>query len=105
MIEEFVDYTYVDKPTADFYSIKLLSGKWKEVIYTYGRVSLREDIENDTLHLKFDYRIEENVGIKDLENCSDFKNYIGDILKLILENSTAKIGKAPHGAEPTTNDT
>ena len=105
MIEEFVDYCYVERPSSDFYSIKLLSGPWKNIIYTYGRVNLREDIENDTLYLKYDYKIEESEGFKDLENNSKFKNHLGDILKDILENNSSQIGKAPHGAEPTTNNT
>ena len=56
---EHVDYKFVEKATSDFYSVKLLTGKFAGVIYTYGLVKLQENLESDSLTVQFDYKIED----------------------------------------------
>ena len=53
------DFQLVEKEQNDFLSIKIKKGSYKNVIYTYGKVSINEDKENDVATLKFSYNIEE----------------------------------------------
>lgn len=92
-------YTFVEKLESEFYSIKLLEGPYRNIIYTYGHVTVQEDVENDLARLKFKYRIEEvppPLSKEEIEVDPDFNNYIGDILAEILEDQAAKIGDAEH---------
>jgi len=95
-MKECVDYVFVEKASSDFYSVKLLTGQWTGVIYTYGTVNIREDKENDVAILQFQYKIEETpeeFGSDALMESPSFKNYIGSILSCILEENEFKIGK------------
>lgn len=90
------DYIFVENDLhSDQYSIKLLSGRWAGVIYTYGRTRLTEDKEADVLKVSFVYKIEstpEGLLKESLDDDSDFKNYIGDVLNHLLSQSEFKIG-------------
>lgn len=95
-MKERVDYVLVEKPSSEFYSIKLLTGNWTGVIYTYGTVSIKEDIQNDVAVLEFQFKIDEcpeNIDSESLMTNESFMNYIGDILSSILEQNEYKIGK------------
>lgn len=99
-MKKLEDYTFVEKEDSELYSIKILSGPYSGVIYTYGVVSIKEG--GGTATLKFDFRIEENNGHVELDNHSEFKNQIGDILVSILEDQQAQIGNA---TKPTSDNT
>jgi len=96
-IKEGIDYNFVERTESELYSIRLLTGGWAGVIYTYGRVSIKEDPANDRAVLSFDYRIEDTEGTAHTADGLNadirFKNTIGDILANILSNSDIKIGK------------
>lgn len=95
-MKERVDYVMVERPSSEFYSIKLLTGNWTGVIYTYGTVSIKEDKENDVAKLAFQFKIEEcpeGIESDSLMTNESFMNYIGDILSSILEQNEYKIGK------------
>jgi hypothetical protein len=94
---EHVDYKFVEKATSDFYSVKLLTGKFAGVIYTYGLVKLQENLESDSLTVQFDYKIEDTPlhcqpAMGDLNTNVEFKDYIGDMLGHILSKKDGKIG-------------
>lgn len=95
--KEKIDYNFVERAESDFYSIRLLTGGWAGVIYTYGRVRIKEDPAADRAVLSFDYRIEDTEGTihnaQSLQSDVRFKNMIGDILANILSNSDIQIGK------------
>lgn len=79
---------FVEKPSSELYSLKVVQGPYLGVIYTYGKVSLTEDEANVELNVKFDFRIEEvpdNLKKEDLEQSDDFKNFMGDVLTQLLE--------------------
>ena len=79
---------FVERPDSELYSIKVKIGAYKNVIYTYGKVNIAEDDENDQLKVSFDYRIEEvpkKLNKKKLEKSEEFKNYIGNILTNLIE--------------------
>jgi hypothetical protein len=79
---------FVERPSSELYSLKVIQGPYLGVIYTYGKVTLHEDEANDELKVKFDYKIDEvpeNLNQKKLENSKDFRNFMGDILTQLLE--------------------
>lgn len=95
-MKEEIDYNFVVRNTSGFYSIKLSTGKYSGVIYTYGGVSISENSSNDSATLSFDYKIEDtsesSFSASELNETDDFKNYIGDILVKILSDSEGQIG-------------
>ena len=79
-------FTYAQREGDDFSCIKLKEGKYKGVIYHYGKCGFAKDENKDgTLPMKFDYTIKQNPNNLDLNENVDFLNYIGDILIEILE--------------------
>jgi hypothetical protein len=79
-------YTYAQREGEEFSCIKLTEGKYKDVVYHYGKVGFAKDENKDgTLPMKFDYTIKQNPNNLDLNENVDFLNYIGDILIEILE--------------------
>ena len=98
------NYVFVEKEDSELYSLKIVQGPYNKVIYTYGAVTIEEDIENDLARLKFNYVIEEvppPYSKEELEESDEFRNYIGDILTEILEDQTAQIGNAGHTDDNT----
>ena len=95
------DYTLVENEHSElsqFYGVKYLTGKWKNVIVVYGKVSVKEDRENDQAKMSFTYSIQDpaDFDLEALRKDADFNNYIGEVLQFIimdgLENKGAQIG-------------
>lgn len=85
-----VDFTYVEKAGSDLTAIKILVGEFRNVIYTYGKVSLKE--EGDGLKVSFSFRLEhvpDPLNVKEVEKSPAFKETIGDILSVILSERAA----------------
>ena len=82
------DITFCERIDSDQSAIKITTGKYKDVIYTYGQVSVHENKELETCSLKFDYQVQEPVPShlkqKDLEDSEEFMSYIGDVLTEII---------------------
>ena len=79
-------YTYAQREGEEFSCIKLTEGKYKDVVYHYGKVGFAKNENKDgTLPMKFDYTIKQNPNNLDLNENVEFLNYIGDILIEILE--------------------
>ena len=79
-------YTFVQKDGDDFTCIKLLEGKYKGIIYKYGKVGFaKEEKPDGTLPMKFDYDIIFNPHEETSIDKQDFIDYIGDILIELLE--------------------
>ena len=79
-------YVFAQKGNADYSSIKLTEGKFKDIIYHYGKVSFApEENPDGKLPMKFDYVIDKNPNdVNTLDN-QEFIDYIGDILLELLE--------------------
>jgi len=75
-------YSYQQNPQNQLTGFKIEEGNYKDVIYTYGKVSPIE--ENEKLRLKFEYNVHENPSECDT-NSDDFINVIGDILAIEVE--------------------
>ena len=81
-------FAYVEKEDAEVYAINIRKGRFKGVIFSFGKVDLKEDKEKDQLALNFKFVVQEGnsrYSINDLNDSRKFKTYIADILKYILE--------------------
>ena len=79
---------FVSRKDEDFASIMIKDGKFKDVIYNYGKVSIPEEDnlnEDGTLPFRFEYTIIDNVGIPRENFGEDFFTLIGDILVDIID--------------------
>ena len=84
-------YMFVSQENEDFASIMIKDGKFKDVIYNYGKVSIpKEDNLNEdgTLPFRFEYTIIDNVGIPREEFDEEFFTFIGDILVDIIKEQS-----------------
>ena len=84
-------YMFVSQEDEDFASIMIKDGKFKDVIYNYGKVSIpKEDNLNEdgTLPFRFEYTIVDNVGIPREEFNEEFFTFIGDILVDIISDQS-----------------
>jgi len=80
----------VEKQDHDFYGLRILEGKYKDVIFVVGKVSFVENEERTECVLKYDFKIDtapEQYSIEVLNESEDFKNTIGDILTDIFEET------------------
>jgi hypothetical protein len=85
-LDEYVQF--VEKPSSELYSLKVLQGPYTGVIYTYGKVQFEEDESGAECRLKFMFQIEDvpaNLNKKELEEDTEFKNFMGDILTQLIE--------------------
>ena len=78
-------YSYQQNPQNELTGFKIEEGTYKDVIYTYGKVSPIE--ENEKLRLKFEYNVHENPNKCDTDS-TDFINVMGDILAIEVEKDT-----------------
>ena len=89
-------YAFAQREGDDFSCVKLLSGKYEEVIYKYDKVAFEQKpLETGEVPLRFTYDIMINPKNVDVLG-EDFKNYIGDILVEIVEQQL-KEGKVTFG--------
>jgi len=77
-------------------AIKLTDGAFEGIIYTYGKVDLKEDLDNDKVKLAFEYEILDYAD-KGMTDMKPFEAYIGKILEELIhigieENSITYTG-------------
>lgn len=81
-MREAVDYEYVvDEKDKSSVHIKLLTGEYKDTVFKYGKVGVKE--EDNKAYLQFNFDVIQSP-IKKLEKKLEFKNYIGDLLSIII---------------------
>ena len=87
-----VKYNFVENNKANLTGFKISEGKFKDVIYYYGKVKFIE--EDEKLRLKFDYNVARNPDNVDTDN-EKFVKIIGDILADNIEREVdnGTIGK------------
>ena len=82
-------YTFVSQEGDTWANVCIREGKFKDVIYNYGKVSINHKEENDdgSLPFRFEYNIIESKEKPEdeLRNDPAFKNLLGDILVEILD--------------------
>ena len=82
-------YMFVSQENDDWASLMIKDGKFKDVIYNYGKVSIPEEDnlnEDGTLPFHFEYNIIDNVGISREDFGEEFFTLIGDILVDIIDD-------------------
>ena len=83
------DYTFMENPMSENWAVRIKTGTWADVVYTYGKIGIVESANKDHATLQFQYKIleagdfEENV----LQCDTEFNNHVGDILSHILQDS------------------
>ena len=90
--------TFVEKPSSELYSLKVVQGPYLGVIYTYGKVQVKENPESDQATLTFDFQIEEspeNLNEEKLKKSAEFKNFMGDILVQLIEDKASTMPDKP----------
>ena len=81
------EYSFVTREGDDQTSIRIGSGRFENVIYNYGRVTIpQEENEDGTMPFQFEYNIVDNANIPEEEFEEEFFNTIGDILVDIIDN-------------------
>lgn len=86
----------IESKSTGLQAIKLTEGAFEGIIYTYGKVELKEDEENKRVNLAFEYEIIDNAN-KGLTDKKPFEQYIGGILEELIhigieENSITYTG-------------
>lgn len=87
-MSEIPNYTLVEKEDMDYYGFKILEGDYKDVIYYYGEVSVKEHTDEDQATISFKFQIDngnEKYSIEELNESVEFKTLMGDILTTILD--------------------
>ena len=81
-------YTFVSKKGDTWANVCITEGKFKDVIYNYGKVSVKSEKENadGTLPFRFEYSIIDNASLKREEFGEEFFTLIGDILVDIIDD-------------------
>ena len=81
-------YTFVSKEGDNWANICIRDGKFKDVIYNYGKVSVNPEKENDdgSLPFRLEYTIIDNASLQREEFGEEFFMMIGDILVDIIDD-------------------
>ena len=81
-------YTFVSEEGDNWANVCIREGKFKDVIYNYGKVSINSEQENDdgTLPFRFEYSIIDNALLQREEFGEEFFTLIGDILVDIIDD-------------------
>ena len=79
-------YTFVSKKGDVWANVCITEGKFKDVIYNYGKVSINPEKENDdgSLPFRFEYDIVDNNDLPRELFGEEFFSLIGDILVDII---------------------
>lgn len=86
-------YVFVQRDKDDFSCIKITEGKYKDIIFHYGKVGFgKEENPDGTLPMKFDYTVIKNPNDMDTLDNKEFIDYIGDLLIVLLDEKI-KSGK------------
>lgn len=88
--------------------VKILDGKYKGMIYSYGMVqvipkfeSFANVMDDDELVLKFEYNVMKESPVED-DKSEELENLLGDVLMDIIINSDTSGGRI--GSERTDNN-
>lgn len=83
---EITDSTFAYKQNDDLFGVRLLSGEFAGIEYTYGTINMGDEENPDgTYSIGFDYTVRE--GKVDDEHKDKFESVIGDVLNSVLLHS------------------
>ena len=80
--------------------VKILDGKYKGMLYSYGMVQIvpKFDSDDDELTLKFEYNVMKESDVED-DKSDELENLLGDVLMDIIINTDTSGGRI--GSERT----
>ena len=78
-------YTYITNSNEEMQLIGIKKGKFRGVVYKYGKVSIGEETEKGDLPFRFEFDILDNNLIPKDKFGEDWTNLIGDILVDIID--------------------
>jgi len=87
-MNEGVDYCFIyPKDDANSVHVRLLTSKYKDTVFKYGKVKFEE--KDDQMYLLFNYDVLESTFDKPkvMEKDQDFKDYIGGLLVEIMSSN------------------
>ena len=83
---EITDSQFSYKEEKDLFGVRLLSGEFAGIEYTYGTINIADqENEDGTYSISFDYTVRE--GKVDDENKEKFESVVGDVLNSVLLHS------------------
>jgi hypothetical protein len=85
---EGVDYCFIyPKDDANSVHVRLLSSKYKDTLFKYGKVKFEE--KDDQMYLLFNYDVLESTfdSPKVMEKDQEFKDYLGNLLVEIMSSN------------------
>ena len=92
------EYSFVNRKGDDQTSIRIENGRFENVIYNYGRVTIpQKENEDGTMPFHFEYSIVDNANMPREEFDEEFFTIIGDILVDIIENEDYVSSKLDYG--------
>ena len=98
----------MNNPKEQIAPVKILDGKYKGMIYSYGMVqvipkfeSFANVMDDDELVLKFEYNVMKESPVED-DRSEELENLLGDVLMDIIINSDTSGGRI--GSERTDNN-
>jgi hypothetical protein len=102
MLEENVDYQFVDFEDSEITGIRLLMKEYLDVVYHYNKVRVKEEVGIDMARLEFGYTLV-NLGEQTQEALQDDENFhtiLGDILTHILLTQQNEQTRTDNPQEP-----
>ena len=83
------DYTFMENHMSENWAVRIKTGAWADVVYTYGKIGIVESASKEEATLQFNYKILEAGDFEEtvLQCDVDFNNHVGDILSHILQES------------------
>jgi hypothetical protein len=82
--EENVDYRFVNFVNSDITGIQILVDEYKDIVYHYNQVAVKEQGEFATLEFNYTLVPIDDKDLSYLESDEKFKTLLGDILSSIL---------------------
>ena len=102
MLEENVDYQFVDFEDSDITGIRLLLKEYHDVVYHYNKVRVKEEDAIGMAQLQFGYTLVHpgEHDIDDLNSNQEFHTIMGDILTHILLTQQNEQTRTDYPQEP-----
>jgi hypothetical protein len=90
---EGIDYCFIyPKDDKTLTNIKLLEGDYKDTVFKFGKVKIKEEIDGPHLHFSFDVLESKVKKPKKLQQDKNFTKYVGDLLvELMTDNIDEEI--------------
>lgn len=86
-MNKFINYVVVQNSITGADAIKLLDDPYTGIIFSYGKVRVDVDQDNDTVYIDFDYEIVDFAG-KEIDDYDHLEKIIGLLLERLLHDAT-----------------